>query len=352
MIVVIADDLSGAAELAGIAANAGMEAQVVTWPEATEMEHDHGEISMIAVDGDTRSLIKTAAADRMREIGEWVRSLRVEWVFKKVDSVLRGHVFAEGEALREALGRSSVTLVSANPSKGRVIRKGRYFVNDVPLNQTTFAHDPEHPRWTADVRELLGKPCHWDVPDVTSREALQQVVEELDLEISLPVGAADFFTSLLETTKSRRPLASTKTHPTSTTRLFLCGSAASWAARETQARSRGVPVRVTGEEPPTGHENIVLMGLGSKRIDDVPAQALAHRLAGDAQQWMNARPKGGDVLAEGGATGAALARAFGWSRLMVIPGAPTGTAILQPALDPKWRMWLKPGSYPWPFEVD
>ena len=66
-------------------------------------------------------------------------------MFKKVDSVLRGPVAAEIEAALDGLGLDRAVLVPANPSRGRIIRDGAYFMDGVPLDETEFADDPMHP---------------------------------------------------------------------------------------------------------------------------------------------------------------------------------------------------------------
>ena len=57
-----------------------------------------------------------------------------------------------------ATGVQSILLATANPERGRIIRDGNYYVDGVPLHQTAFASDPEYPRATSAVRELLGQP--------------------------------------------------------------------------------------------------------------------------------------------------------------------------------------------------
>jgi uncharacterized protein YgbK (DUF1537 family) len=139
-IIVIADDLSGAAELAGIAFAGGLSAEVQRRFDPSS------DAQVIAVDTDSRSLSSVDAAQRASEVAEQVAAASPAWVFKKVDSVLRGNVRAEIEAILSATGQARAVLVPANPTRGRTIVGGRYFVNGVPLDQTAFANDPEHPR--------------------------------------------------------------------------------------------------------------------------------------------------------------------------------------------------------------
>jgi uncharacterized protein YgbK (DUF1537 family) len=58
------------------------------------------------------------------------------------------------------------------------------------------------------------------------------------------------------------------------------------------------------------------------------------------------------ILAEGGATAAALAEAMGWRRFRVVQSPPAGVGVLEP-IDAKraTTFLIKPGSYSWPEEI-
>lgn len=162
MILVVADDLSGAAEIASLAVAAQLTAEVRTdladWDfnAPRRDSSDARGADVIVFDSATRSSNPTAAYEKLREFAKRFGEQQASGaaatpLFKKVDSVLRGPILAELSALSTGLA----LLLPANPSRGRVIRGGRYFVNDVPLDASLFAADPEYPATTADVRQLL-----------------------------------------------------------------------------------------------------------------------------------------------------------------------------------------------------
>jgi hypothetical protein len=76
-------------------------------------------------------------------------------IFKKIDSVLRGHVAAELEAQMKAMGKARALIVAANPSLGRTIVNGQYFVGGVPLAETSFSDDPDFPVHTSVVTDIV-----------------------------------------------------------------------------------------------------------------------------------------------------------------------------------------------------
>ncbi|MBS1605937.1 MAG: four-carbon acid sugar kinase family protein, partial [Bacteroidetes bacterium] len=150
MIAVIADDLTGAAELGGI----GLRHGLVT--EVRRVVPPAFEGGLLVVATDTRSGPVGAAVAEMRSITAGVLGLGPEWVYKKTDSVLRGHVVAELRVQMEVLGFRRVLLVPANPVLGRTIVDGRYFLNGAPVQESSFATDPDFPVVSSDVREMLG----------------------------------------------------------------------------------------------------------------------------------------------------------------------------------------------------
>ena len=120
-------------------------------------------------------------------------TVRPDWIYKKCDSVLRGHVRVELEATMAVFAMQRALLIPANPSRGRIIRDGEYFVNGQPLHESEFARDPEHQRTTASITELLGGDLS-DIttPDVESEADVALQAAKIDAE-TLNAGGADFF---------------------------------------------------------------------------------------------------------------------------------------------------------------
>ena len=192
MIVVIADDLTGAAELAGAALAYGLSAEVQTVFEPdTQAE-------VVCVDTDTRMLPPDQAAACVAAVARAVVATKPAWLFKKCDSVLRGPVLAEARATAAAAGKKRLLILPANPSRQRIIRGGRYLIDGRPLDETAFAHDPAHPRTSALVTALLGEDLAGvETPDIETEADLARLAATTDRS-TLSVGAADFFTALLQ----------------------------------------------------------------------------------------------------------------------------------------------------------
>ena len=150
MIGVIADDFTGAAEIGAVGLRHGLRAEVLLDGHPTQ------KIDLVCIDTDSRSCLPDEAARRTAVAANLLASCGVDWIYKKVDSVLRGPVTAEIRAINKELGLSRALLIPANPSLGRTIQNGCYFIRGKPLHETEFARDPEYPRTSARVHDLLG----------------------------------------------------------------------------------------------------------------------------------------------------------------------------------------------------
>ena len=146
-ILIIADDLTGAADCGAVFAGRGMETTVVLSRPGEEPAHRSAAIhaDVVAIDADTRGLDAKQAAEAVaRGVEQYAISEgREGLLFKKVDSTLRGNVAAElAGALRarranvSAGERAAVLFAPAFPAHGRTTVNGRQWVNGRPLEQT------------------------------------------------------------------------------------------------------------------------------------------------------------------------------------------------------------------------
>ena len=246
-----------------------------------------------------------------------------------------------------------------------VIRGGEYFIDDTPLPETEFAHDPQHPATTANVAERLGHDPAIVIPEITSAVDVNQAARACD-DLVLPAGAGDFFGALLEARgHTAMPVEFTSADGPA---LFVCGSLAAWSlGRASQCEACGVPVCAMpsellghSENPAAMHawvrtsctalaeQGVAMLAIGRvKAVDSAPL--LESRLA-QAMTMVLAQMEMERLLLEGGATaGKALAR-LQWKRLRVVDLAGADLPALC-AADEAPRVFMKPGSYDWPESV-
>ena len=115
MIVVIADDFTGAAEIGGIGLKYGLKVVIETNGE------NHVEADLLIIATDTRSGSTKDAIRQSLVVAEGVEELKPSLLFKKIDSALRGYILEETSALTEGLGLHKALIVPANPLLKRKI---------------------------------------------------------------------------------------------------------------------------------------------------------------------------------------------------------------------------------------
>lgn len=376
MIGVIADDLTGAAELGAVGLRHGLKAEVVIAGEPGR------NADLVCIDTDSRSCGPTEAAQRAAHAALHLQNRGAEWIYKKTDSVLRGNVTPELEALVGQLGLAGALLVPANPALGRTIVKGQYFLRGELIHQTEFARDPKYPRTSSNVLELVSPParlrlCHCAVgmPLPGSGIVIGEARSSQDLRdwaILRPrdwlmAGGAEFFGALLT------PAVPISPSPVPTGKeLFVCGSASEATRAFVGAQAeRGVPVfalpacvaanGTLGPEELSALVAQVLLAMDANprailRVGLPPvkspqiAEMLAPLLVRVAEAVLR-QASVPHVFAEGGATAVALARSMGWNRFAVSSELAPGVVLLSATgADAQW-FTMKPGSYAWPQSV-
>jgi uncharacterized protein YgbK (DUF1537 family) len=161
-VLVIADDLSGAADCGLAFAASGLRA-VVLLSRGTGSSALAADV--LAVDADSRRLpAREAAGVNARLVRQW--RAEGQLLYKKIDSTLRGNVGAEVAAIIQEAGLAIVT--PAFPATGRVVRGGRVFVHGTPLEETEI--------WR---RENRPGPAH--VGAILARAGVRAALAPLDL---------------------------------------------------------------------------------------------------------------------------------------------------------------------------
>lgn len=131
-VLIIADDLSGAADASSAFAMAGLTTMIAFEPAPAASGVFEG-AEVLAIDTDSRRLDPMRAAKV--QLSCWsARRSTSPLLFKKMDSTLRGHFAAETRALVPHVGMAIVA--PAFPGAHRLTRGGRQFVNGVPLESS------------------------------------------------------------------------------------------------------------------------------------------------------------------------------------------------------------------------
>ena len=203
----MADDFSGAAEIAGVALRHGLSAELFT-----DLPSD-ASADVLVIDTNSRSLSREAAVTVVRARLHHLQKMQPAWIFKKTDSVLRGHVVPELAVMMQALQKPRVLLIPANPDNERILANGKIYIRGQLLHHTVFRHDPEYPAMHSEVLRLL-ETNHDDVKKILkktgenlpaegimvgetrNRDELKKWADTWNESI-LPAGGSEFFSALL-----------------------------------------------------------------------------------------------------------------------------------------------------------
>ena len=365
-ILIIADDLTGAAEIAATATEFGIRARLSRARRINRSTvFDVFSEGATAIDTDTRLESAAHAAEVVASLQPLANTTLV---YKKTDSLLRGNPGPEILALMEKMKRSSALLLPQNPSKDRVIKNGHYFIDNVPLDETSFSSDPEHPRTSSSIAALLWPtpvtiidPGRRPVPEGifvgngTTLDDIAAFARELPPCV-LAAGGVDFFRALLH--RHFAPIAHPR-HPASQPnafRLMISGSASQYSRHFVQQLQRE-------NYPVHPHPSDTATILGSLRfhklaivaitdpLDPIRSMALRQSLAASVRSLLlhgDLADQSLHVYIEGGATAAAIAEALEWRTFDVAGALAPGVVTLKPDEAKQILLTIKPGSYPWP----
>ncbi|MEL6681047.1 MAG: 3-oxo-tetronate kinase [Pseudomonadota bacterium] len=159
---VIADDFTGASDIALTLAEGGMRtAQFVGIPDG-DTDVEAGVVAL-----KSRTIPVAEAITQSLAACDWLIKQGAEQIIFKVcstfDSTDAGNIGQVAEALAEKLKTQHVLTCPAFPANGRSVYMGHLFVNDVLLNESGMQDHPLTPMKDADLRRVLARQTTWPV---------------------------------------------------------------------------------------------------------------------------------------------------------------------------------------------
>ena len=384
MIVVIADDLTGAGEIGGVGLAYGL---------TVELQREFcskSDAELLVIDTDTRSASPEKAGRVIRDVARDLNksNLPIEWIYKKTDSVLRGPVASELEALQEVMGVARVLLVPANPSKGRIVRNGNYFIHGKLLSETDFVNDPEYPATTSNVLKLPALSDSGRIHVLESDQAfscegivvgqaettddLLQWSEKMD-DKTIMAGAGEFFEAILRRKGfSKKMVAAEKECRLENKALFVCGSSSD-SSRQALRKAESFGGRVcrmpdglfrSDDSGDTFFQQWRDEVIKSYENRNCVIIAIDREVAGNAEFAAKLRSHTAtmvlaifqeiplkELFVEGGATASAIVSRFGWNRFEPCDQLGSGVVRMKVLANENTCLTIKPGSYPWPKSI-
>jgi uncharacterized protein YgbK (DUF1537 family) len=179
-LVILADDLSGAADCAAPFARSGFRTEVFLEPELAQDTSS----PVISIDLNTRELMPGQAVLRtLRAVSLVPVNADTLW-YRKIDSILRGNIGPDVLATVRGLRDKRIIICApAFPDTGRTTVKGKVLVNRLPLEESGIRH-----RWPKSLSEIF------------SEVGLPTRLVPLDMVRSGPANLVEYFRSTSEVT--------------------------------------------------------------------------------------------------------------------------------------------------------
>lgn len=366
--IIVADDITGAAEIAGICLQYGLQVDF----GIDILASGQGQVKVVSTD--SRSLTREAALEIHKRIAIDVARVQPDFVFKKCDSALRGYVLTEAMVLAETLKLNSIVVQPANPAAGRVIRDGCYLINGQVISQTAFGEDPDFPAFYDEVDRLLLRDIEDSLDNVIRGDC--DSIEELVLYASIDpvdklfVGSSAFFEQILINRFQLKKLADAAPVFPLTHFLMIVGSVHPTGKMFIAAQQEKYPVFELPSSFLQAHVDSLFLNDYARMLfeawqtkkalllhlpepgDMLPAstKVLTDRLALLTEAIMHDEALQ-HVLVTGGATAYALFNRMGWKSLIPVEQYSPGVVRMLTEKATQPNLILKPGSYPWPNSI-
>ena len=302
MVLVTADDRTGALEVGGACADLGLKTRLVRLPTADD--------GCAVVDLDCRHCAPAEAQRRVATAHQLAARLRCH----KMDSGLRGNWAHEVAALVEAGHR--VGLLASFPDAGRRCHNGTVFIHDVPVAQSAFGRDPRNRvQSSRPVDHLVAAGCadalangHLTVFDANTNDELhaaaKRCLDEQRMLVGTTGGIGAYVASLRDA-----PAAPLRQRTLPRPALVVCGSLHSLSRTQIAALNCAtIALDAVDQAEATlarGADVVLATAARATAINDADAEATANELA--KTTWRILAASGAPTLIVlGGDTAAAI----------------------------------------------
>jgi len=237
---VIADDFTGACDVAVQFKKQGLETVVLT--DVEFLTSFKGVFDVVVVDTETRNLTSEDAYRKVRRTVRLLQRNDVKLVYKKIDSTLRGNVGAEINAVIDELNVEAVIVTPAFPDQKRIVINGRLLINNVPIEETEYSRDPLSPVSSSQISFVIEKQAREKVgkiPLSQVRRNADSIIKEARSQIKagkrIIVVDAEFQSDLERIAKASLAL-----------NVLPCGSAGLASALSSQLATKSRVLVVSG----------------------------------------------------------------------------------------------------------
>ncbi|KAA8668771.1 four-carbon acid sugar kinase family protein [Clostridium sp. HV4-5-A1G] len=147
--LIIADDFTGANDTGVQLKKRGIKTNVILNHKYINAGRSY------VIDTESRNIPQNEAYEKMKNIVSTALKFKFDYVYKKIDSTLRGNIGAEIKAIKEIYKPDIIIFAPAYPDNERVTINGIHLMNNVPITKTEIANDPNKPVKEDNVKRFL-----------------------------------------------------------------------------------------------------------------------------------------------------------------------------------------------------
>ena len=175
-ICVIADDLTGANDTSLQFFLQGCKTQVAFGEELSIDESLNTEV--FALSTETRNANKETSVERIKLVCEKiVKEYGFEYIYKKMDSVLRGNFGLEVLTLIDELNLDAAVIFPAFPNEGRTTVGGFHLLKGIPVQRTDVSRDPACPVSESNIVTMVKSQIGLDKQDLVGSITIDTVMK-------------------------------------------------------------------------------------------------------------------------------------------------------------------------------
>jgi len=154
-LLIVADDFTGANDTGVQFAKKKLRTIMLTGKEKIRTTLKNCDV--LVVDTESRFDGGDTAYIKAREAGKTAEKEKIKYVYKKLDSTMRGNIGAEISGVMDSTGIGHAVVVPAFPANGRITKDGNVYVKGVLLEETEFANDPKTPVKGSYIPEIISR---------------------------------------------------------------------------------------------------------------------------------------------------------------------------------------------------
>jgi uncharacterized protein YgbK (DUF1537 family) len=161
-ILIIADDLTGANDTGVQYKKNGFSTVVKVLSNSGDEESYFDKYDVIAINADTRALSSQEAYKEAYRLTKKLENMNIDYIYKKVDSLMRGNPAPELEAVMDAVGSHIAIVAPSFPDNKRIIQNGILSLSENNQVDVTRIFNEETQRKAFNIKlqdVRAGAPC-------------------------------------------------------------------------------------------------------------------------------------------------------------------------------------------------